>query len=316
MKRIAITTNDFYYYKELTRKLLEDKRVEKILIIGKDLNIPEDNKIKYINTLPYYPLTSIFKENNIDTVVNFVKIDDETYSSNEASNLTIQSLENVLFSGARAGVENYILYSSAIVYGVNKKKKQVPFEAIRLKKPMSKFYYSKLRFEMEKRVYQFMDEFPHFNIKILRTAFTLGANVDNLISSYITLKFLPAIKHYNPEFELVHEDDVVSAFHHMIFNGEKGIYNISSDDSISLREFAEIMDKRLIEIPKIIAKQTAFLSWYIAPSVLKIPPHTVDFFMYSALTNNKSLKDTGFKFQYNIEETIESFKKYRSHFKK
>ncbi len=316
MRRVAITTRDFYYASELTKKLLADERVEKILVIGKDLSVPVVDKIIYIDTLPYFPLASIFKENNIDTIINFVKIDDETYSNKEAYNLTLQSLENILSSGTRGGVENYILYSSTIIYGVNKKKKDKIFKPVRLKKPGSKFYYSKLRFEAEKLVYEFMDEFPHFNIKIARTAFTLGGNVDNLISSYLSLKFLPMVSHHNPEFEFVHEDDVIDAFQHLIFNGETGIYNISSDDSISLKEIAELMDSKLISIPKLLAKQMAFLSWHIIPGVVKIPPHTIDFFMHSFLTDNNSLKATGFKFKHTLTETLKDFKKFRTDFHK
>ena len=314
MKRVAITTRDFYYASELTKKLLEDERVERILVIGKDLSVPVVEKIVYINTLPYFPLATIFRENKIDTIINFVKIDDETYSNKEAYSLTLQSLENILASGARGGVENYILYSSTIIYGVNKKKKGKIFKPERLKKPGSRFYYSKLRFETEKLIYEFMDEFPHFNVKITRVAFTLGANIDNLISSYLSLKFLPQVAHHNPEFEFVHEADVIRAFHHLIFNGERGIYNISSDDSISLKEIAEVMNSKLVSIPKIIARQIAFLSWHIIPSVIKIPPYTIDFFAYSFLTDNNSLKATGFKFKYSLKDTIAEFKKYRSNF--
>jgi len=304
---IAIIGRDHYYVKQLTLELLKDEKVDKILVIGKDISIPVNEKIVYIDTLPYFPLTTIFAENNIKTVINFVKIDDETYSSKEAYNLTLQSLQNILYSGAKANVENYLLYSSTIVYGVNKKNNNL-FMPTKLTKAGSKFYYSKLRFEAEKIIYDFMDEFAHFNVKILRTAFTLGKNVDNLISSYLSLKFLPQIKSYNPEFECIHEDDVVDAFHHLIFNGEKGIYNLSSDDSMSLKEIAYIMDHRLISINKFVAKQIAFFSWLLIPNILRIPPNALEFFMYPFLTDNSSLKKTGFKFKHTLEETIKEFK--------
>jgi len=314
MKRVAITTKDFHYANQLIKELIKDKRIEKIVVIGKDLTIPVIDKIVYIDTLPYFPLSTILKENEVDTIVNFMKIDDDTYSSKEAYNITLQSLKNIMSSGIRAGVKDFILYSSAVVYGVNKKKKLINFEPERLKKAGSKFYYSKLRFESEKIAYEYMDEFPDLNIKIARTSFTLGANINNLISSYLSLKFIPMVTHYNPEYQFVHENDVVRAFHYLIFNGKRGIYNISPDDSISLKEISEIMGHRLVSFPKIIAKQIAFLSWHTMPKVLKIPPYSLDFFMYSVLINNQTLLDTGFKFQYTTEETIKAFKKFKEHF--
>ncbi len=314
MRRVAITTKDFHYANQLIKNLLEDERVEKIVVIGKDLTIPVIDKIVYIDTLPYFPLSTILKENEVDTIVNFMKVDDDTYSSKEAYNITLQSLKNIMSSGVRAGVKNFILYSSAVVYGVNKKKKLINFEPVRLKKAGSKFYYSKLRFESEKIVYEYMDEFPDLNIKIARTSFTLGPNINNLVSAYLGLKFIPMITHYNPEFQFVHEDDVVRAFHYLIFNGKKGIYNIAPDNSISLKEISEIMGHKLVSFPKILAKQIAFLSWHTMPKVLKIPPHSLDFFMYSLLINNESLIKTGFKFNYSTEETVKAFKKFKEHF--
>ena len=64
-------------------------------------------------------------------------------------------------------------------------------------------------------------------------------------------------------------------------------------------------------IPKIVAKQIAFLSWHLMPKVLRIPPYTLNFFLLSLLTDNTSFKETGFKFNYTIKETIKSFNKSR-----
>ncbi len=314
MRNVAIISKDHYYAIKLAYDLMDNPEVGKIVVIGKDLSIPNHNKVVYINTLPYFPLSTVFLENNIDTIINFVKIDDDTYSSKEAYSLTLQSLKNVLYSGARADVKNYILYSSTVVYGVNKKKER-KFDPIRLSKAGSKFYYSKLRFEAEKRVYEFMDEFPDFNVKIARVAFTLGKNIDNLISSYLGMKFIPTIKGFNPDFEFIHEEDVIRAFNHLIFNGESGIYNVSSEDSISLKEAAVFMDKKLINISRFIAKQVAYFTWLLIPGVLKIPPHALNFFMHPFLTNNKSLLETGFKFKYTLEETLKEFKKFKEHLK-
>ncbi|MBN2693028.1 NAD-dependent epimerase/dehydratase family protein [bacterium] len=314
MRNVAIISKDHYYAIKLAYDLMDNPEIGKIIVIGKDLSIPNHNKVVYINTLPYFPLSTVFSENRVDTIINFVKIDDETYSSKEAYNLTLQSLKNVLYSGARADVKNYILYSSTVIYGVNKKRDK-KFEAKRLSKSGSKFYYSKLRFEAEKKIYEFMDEFPDFNVKIARVAFTLGKNIDNLISSYLGMRFIPIIKGYNPEFEFIHEEDVIRAFEHLIFNGESGIYNVSPDDSISLKEAAMFMDRKLINISKFIAKQVAYFSWILIPGVLKIPPHALEFFMYPFLTDNKSLTNTGFKFKYSLEDTLKEFKKFKQHLK-
>jgi hypothetical protein len=74
------------------------------------------------------------------------------------------------------------------------------------------------------------------------------------------------------------------------------------------------MGHKLVSFPKIIARQIAFLSWHTMPKVLKIPPYSLDFFMYSILTNNKTLLDTGFKFNYSTEETVKAFKRFKEHF--
>lgn len=312
MKRVAITGRDHFYVTQLAQQLIEDERIELIVIIGKDLTVPIAEKVIYIDTLPYFPLSTIFSEHNIDTIVNLVKVDDETYSSREAYNLTLESLRNVIYSGARSGVENYLFYSSTVVYGT-RKIGDTPFSPKRLNAPGSKFYYAKLRYDSEKIIYDFMDEFPHFNIKIARTPFTLGRNVDNLISGYLGLKFIPMISGYNPEFEFTHENDVVRGFHHLIFEGDTGIYNLSTGNSISLKEAALLMDKKLISVNKLIAKQFAYFSWLLVPNLLGIPPHGLDFLMYPFITDNKTLLESGFKFNHTIEDTIKEFKLYKQY---
>ena len=143
---------------------------------------------------------------------------------------------------------------------------------------------------------------------------TFSAFVDNLISSYLSLKFLPQVSHHNPEFEFVHEIDVIRAFHHLIFNGESGIYNISSDDSISLKEIAEEMNSKLVSIPKLLARQIAFLSWHIIPSVVKIPPYTIDFFAHSFLTDNNFMVESySFHKVYKKNNVIPSFELLKCH---
>ena len=80
---------------------------------------------------------------------------------------------------------------------------------------------------------------------IVRPCIVFGPSVDNYISrTWQNSSFLPIPDGVDEEFQLIHEDDVVSALIGLLDARAGGAFNLASDGTLTWRESAEMIGLR------------------------------------------------------------------------
>ena len=77
----------------------------------------------------------------------------------------------------------------------------------------------------------------------------MGPNVDNyIVKAWINGPFLPMLDGQDEEFQLVHEDDVVSALIALLDAKAPGAFNLAGDGTMTWRQSAELIGQKTREI--------------------------------------------------------------------
>ncbi|NOT80483.1 MAG: NAD-dependent epimerase/dehydratase family protein [Bacteriovoracaceae bacterium] len=141
---------------------------------------------------------------------------------------------------------------------------------------------------------------------VLRPANIIGPQIKNAITQYLKTPYAPIPIDYNPMFQFIHEFDMATIIVKAFDSLKTGIYNVCSDDIVSLHEAAEIIDVKKIKVPIIAVEQ---LARFLTP-VWKFPLYLIDYIKYpSTLDNSELKKNIGPDvFRFTAKEALELLK--------
>jgi UDP-glucose 4-epimerase len=151
---------------------------------------------------------------------------------------------------------------------------------------------------------------PDTTLTIFRPCTLYGKKVDEVLSKSYEKEKLYLFKGYDPERQLLHEDDAVEGFILALKKDSNGIYNLSPDGPfMTTQKIAALLKKDVIWLPSSPMVYGIFnLMWTM--HLLDIPAGFVHFKKYRWILSNKKVKrDFGFKPKYSTEEALMS--KYR-----
>jgi UDP-glucose 4-epimerase len=196
-----------------------------------------------------------------------------------------------------------VVKSSTLVYGSNY---QDPVwfseETPRTRGPRTRVERSLI--EVEGYLRDFAEDNPHVTVSLLRFSNVLGTDIITPISKALGLPLVPSILGFDPLMQFVEEDDVVRSIEFVTTNQVPGIYNVAGDGRLPWSEVAAICGKRHIPLPPVRT------NWAAAPLTaigFDLPPETLDLLRYGRGTDNRRLKEAGFKYRYTSAGTVESY---------
>jgi nucleoside-diphosphate-sugar epimerase len=142
---------------------------------------------------------------------------------------------------------------------------------------------------------------------IVRPTIVLGPNVDNYISrSWQNSAFLPIMDGVEAEFQLVHEDDVVSALTSLLDEKASGAFNLAADDTMTWRESADLAGVKTRDMSFKTAYRIADISWKLRLPRVESPAGNLHFLRYPWIVSNEKLKaTTGWEPTHDTRETFE-----------
>ena len=92
---------------------------------------------------------------------------------------------------------------------------------------------------------------------------------------------------YNPVFQFIHEFDMAQVLLRSMEELPTGMYNVATDEFISLRDALDIIGSKGIPFPISLASK---LNKVLGFTKLDIPEYLIDYLKYSCLIDNKQLK--------------------------
>jgi UDP-glucose 4-epimerase len=146
---------------------------------------------------------------------------------------------------------------------------------------------------------------PNVTVTTLRFCNGLGPDLHNSHSRLLELPAVPGILGFDPRYQFIHEDDIVSALHYAATNELPGVYNAAPDGVLVLSEVASLLGKPYAPLLPPWGTSLATAATRIVG--VPIPDEVRQQLRYGRGLDNRKLKSAGFRFGLTTRETIQAF---------
>jgi UDP-glucose 4-epimerase len=306
MKNVLITGVSGYLGTLLTKRIVQEAEVERI--IGLDINEPsfQSPKFTFIRHDVRQPFTDIFTENKIDTAIHLAFIVTPVHDEARAHQINIDGSKNFLDAAAGAKVAQIYYMGSNTEYGAHRNNPGFFTEDMPLN-PNLDYPYSKDKAQVDLMFQDFAKKNTAICVTIGRTAAVTGLCGN---ACGITVLFLPVMVKSmgkNPLWQFIHEDDLVELIVLLLKNKKAGIFNLAGDGGLTYHEMIKKLGKPSFSLPSWLLYWGIKITWNLR---LQSKGQAGGLFLLEypiTLSNDKVKKETGYKLCYTGQAAFDVF---------
>lgn len=317
---VAVTGACTYLGTELIRRLEEDRRYARILVLDvRDPTAPRHgtgastsgagSKVAFFNVDLTQPtvddeLATLLAREHVDTVVHGAFLSHPTHAQEWAHELEDVGTMHVLNACAEVGPARLVMVSTTLVYGAHPLNPNFLTEAAELRGHRdSRFINDKVR--AEKQVLRFAREHAT-RTTILRYAPILGPTVSNMFTRFFARPVLPVMMGHDPLLQFVHEQDAAWALKLAVDSDVEGPLNIVGKGVLPYSTVLAMMGRVPLPVPYLVARPLARALW--ATQLMGSPPSFLDFLLYLCVADGaRARRELGFTPRLGIKRTIHDF---------
>jgi UDP-glucose 4-epimerase len=305
MSRVLLTGLSTYWGGRLAQALEAFEEVE--TIIGVDSVEPnrELERTEFVKVSNQHNLLArIVRAAEIDTVIDTrLTVNSVTASPRAAHENNVIGTMNILTacSGEDSPVRQFIFKSSAYYYG-SEQDDPAFFRESMLRPHPPRTPLERDIVEAETAVAEFAEKRSDVEVTILRCANVLGPDVDTVFTRLFALPAVPMVFGFDPRIQFVHEDDVVHALEHCVFNETPGVFNVAADGVLAWSEAASILGKRVF--PALPPWGTGLVAGPLRSLGFKVPSEMLNLMRFGRGLDNRRFKATGFEYGFTSRETV------------
>lgn len=145
---------------------------------------------------------------------------------------------------------------------------------------------------------------PKLDTTVLRMVYTLGPTGHGTLATFLRGSRVPTILGFDPLFQFMHEDDVVSALVATLDARPRGVFNVAGPDPVPLSLVIRETGRRNIPIPE--ALLTAAMGRFGLP---RLPPGALEHIKYPVTVDASSFKKaTGFVHARDVGEAMRAYR--------
>lgn len=252
----------------------------------------------------------LFREHDFHTVYHLARISHSSTSQGDLRKrleLSVMGTNRILDLSLRFGVKKLIVLSTFHVYGALKDNTIFLNENSPLRASMK---YGELRdvVEMDQICTNWMWKYQDkMSTVVLRPCNIIGSQISNTMSKYLTSPFAIRPIDFSPVFQFIHEFDMATVLARADGELPTGIYNVSTDDFISLKDALDIVGVKGVPFPISVAGP---LNKFLKKANLDVPEYLIDYLKNSCLISNDLLKEKlGENFyRFKIEQALKLLK--------
>lgn len=304
-KTIAVTGISGFFGRVLLPYLEQDIAVERV--IGIDRRPPAGSADESGSKLSFHQLDirdpsleEMLKGVDVLVHLAFVLMRSPGDSEREIDAINVDGTRAVCEAAARQGVRKLIFTSSVVAYGLHADN-PIPLTEESQLRPNTDLYYSRAKATIEGCLDKFKAEHPEMVITRLRPCTVVGSRADPAQMAGLTSSPAILVRGANPPYQLLHEDDLARALHLVIKRDAPGVYNVTSDEPITLQQMVHSgPDGRAIELPYFLVRGLMWLMWQTGQSAFA--PEWVDLNRYSLVASNDKLKGLGWRPRYTTAQ--------------
>jgi UDP-glucose 4-epimerase len=256
-------------------------------------------------------LDKLFQRYAVDTVVHLAAVVTPGKNSSRQLEYEIDVLgtKNVLEACVATGVRRIVYTSSGAAYGYHADNPALLGETDPLR-GNEEFAYAHHKRLAEEMLACYRTEHPELAQLIFRPGTILGETVHNPITDMLTRPLIVGVAGSEAPFVLIWDEDAARCIVQGIREGRSGVYNLTGDGAISLREIARRIGKPYVALP---AALLGALLWLLrAFGLSSRGPEQVNFLRYRPVLSNQRLKsELGFIPTYTSEQCFEHYRRLR-----
>lgn len=197
---------------------------------------------------------------------------------------------------AEAGVRRLILKSSTMVYGAHPSN-PLYMDETHARDPKPPRTIQPL-VELEAFANSLAAQNPDLSLTILRFAHLLGPTADTPLARFLLDDRAPTLLGFNPLFQLLHEEDAVTALTYAALNDLPGTYNLAADEALPLNRILALAGKLPLPIAYPLAGK-------LPPRLKPLPVEHLRYPCLGSLTRMQT--EFGFTPTHPAEETVTEF---------
>ncbi len=253
---------------------------------------------------------NLFRDHNFDYVYHLARISHSRNTHESLAQrleLSVMGTNRILDLSLRFNVKKIVILSTFHVYGALSDNGIFLPEDAPLRASMK---YPELRdvVEMDQICTTWMWKYQNqVSSVLLRPCNIIGNQISNTMSKYLVSQLALKPIDYNPVFQFIHEFDMAQVLYRSLDELPTGIYNVATDEFITLREALKLIGSNGIPFPISLA---GTINHILRMVHLDVPDYLVDYLKYSCLIDNSLLKQhlgNDF-FRFKIEETLKLIK--------
>lgn len=259
---IAVTGTKSFLAQGLVARLLE--RTPQLRVVGMDLRRPFrlDGRVRFHRVDLSEPtagdqVAEVLRRERVDALVHCAFRREPTPDLEMDHEVeTIGSL-HVMNACAAAKVRRLVVASSTMLYGPYPDNPNFLTEQHPLRgHPEAHCVMN--RVELEKLLARWMEKHPDTEVTVLRHGWMFGPGHWDHVVRYFSLPVVPMVMGYDPLMQLVHEEDVISAFERAVLAPHPGVYNVVGRGVLPLSTLLRLAGKRILSLPSPLLYRMAY----------------------------------------------------------
>jgi len=307
--RVLVTGGSGYIGARLVAELLAWPDVEEI--VNLDLRPPRTAvaRASFIEGSVTEALPGLLvRRPPFDAAVHLAWVVDPMRDEARQREICIGGTRRFLEGCAAGGVRQLLFLSSATAYGAHPDH-AVPLDESAPLRPGFHFQYPAEKREAEGLVRAFAEAHPEVLVQVARPVVVAGPHVANFI--FRSMERRPAVlpRGFDPELQLVHEEDCAAALAAILRSRLPGAFNVAADGTLRLGEAVARLGRRPLRLPLAAMRAIAWVGWKAGwNAVTEAPPGFVWFVAFPWMVSSRRLKEeVGFRFRHDCEATLAAY---------
>jgi UDP-glucose 4-epimerase len=237
-------------------------------------------------------IRALLEREKPDVLVHLAFLLNPIHDEARMYDIDVNGTEAVLRAASETDVGQILVTSSATAYGAFPDN-PVPITEEWPVRGAPDFSYARHKAEADRLCQLWAADHPDRVMTIVRPSIVFGPNVDNYISrSWKNSAFMPIVDGVEQEFQLVHEDDVVSALIGLLDAKAGGAFNLAGDGTMTWRESAELVGIKTREMKMKTLKRIYGLAWRLHAPRVEASEGNSDFIRYPWIVSTDKLRST------------------------
>jgi UDP-glucose 4-epimerase len=304
--KYLITGGSGYIGSRLTDLLVERDDTEVVNVDIRPPAVPRSRTRFIKKDVRDRGMRELFERERPDAVVHLAFVLNPIRDEHAMYDIDVNGTFNVLEAASAAGVQQLLVASSTTAYGAFPDN-PVPLTEEHPVRGLPAYEYARDKTEIDRLCQLWAAQHPDRTMTIVRPTIVFGPNVDNyIVRFWLTSPFFPLLDGNDPDWQFVHEEDVVYAISRLLAEGRGGIFNLTADGTIRLSEAARIAGVKARKMPLRVYRAIAATAWRLRLPNAEAPPGQIDFLLYPWIAANDKIKsELDWTPRYTSRETFE-----------